>query len=727
MRRRTWKALLICAVMGWIGPVAAEDPTGAVPAETLIYLGWSGSDSLEEVLPATSLGRLLADPAVGRLKVQLAAAVESRLGPPGGSGPRAHLDRLLGTGERLFRHPGAFAIIDLSISQKGPDPQVILCSRVGEEADALTRDLLGLLVLAGFQPDGNQKIGDHDLMKLSSPIMPLSLLVGRIDDFLVLSPSEAAVAWVDRSLDLASRPLSDHPHFRRVRPKLARGSKFPVYCIHVDAPRLRERVGALSKQLGQPLPAPVVSFLEASGLNQVGPITYLLSIVGEGFQGVGRVPLPPPTTEQSVFYPEDLEFVPRGTINFSIWSDDWAARFRQMRGLLGLLGEVTGEDLVGGLESVENTLGFRIDDDLLGSLGPGGLVFEDPEFRGLLFPGYTFVFQPSDFDRLGEHLAKLVTLAQGALQPIPDLENVRLEVRSYEHRGHRIGFLHTAGIPVPITLGWARIGPKLIVSLHPTGVEHVIDRRKEAESGSGSSILGSADFRRVRGRLPDFLSSLDYYDARQGVELNYPTLVHLTQMMFGFLAHAEVDLDLDASMLISPRTARSLAFGDVVATYRSKQGLEFSHHGPLPVPAPRVGGSSLGWLATGSVLAGIMIPTVKGARDRADRAIRINSLKQISRMSLHYATEHKNWCPPDLETLREFFPEVDDDVFSPPGGDWVYVGGHRISATDAVLLHDSAPDENGNMIVFFVDGSYEELPEAEARRRIAETRQRLGK
>ncbi len=111
------------------------------------------------------------------------------------------------------------------------------------------------------------------------------------------------------------------------------------------------------------------------------------------------------------------------------------------------------------------------------------------------------------------------------------------------------------------------------------------------------------------------------------------------------------------------------------------------------------------------ILAGMLMPAIGQARERARRSSCANNLRQIGIALHNYATDHNERFP---DTLDELYPGYIDDMetFICPssgnqdGNDYTYFSGLTEAAVStAPLAEDNSGNHTGGKNVLFVGGN----------------------
>src|SRR5438445_1543211 len=154
-RRLPMSRRLISLVALILFPAAlasAQPLADRVPADALVYVGWSGSQNLGPAYEASHLKAVAASSDVQKLFTETLPAVARRVGA--GNAEASEVMNVVSTiGGRVWRHPTAFywGGIDFT-NPRNPSPRIALICDAGDEAAALARDMQATIDRAGKTP-----------------------------------------------------------------------------------------------------------------------------------------------------------------------------------------------------------------------------------------------------------------------------------------------------------------------------------------------------------------------------------------------------------------------------------------------------------------------------------------------------------------------------------------------------------------------------------------------
>jgi len=558
-----------------------------VPENVLAAIGWSGSSALATPFRGTALGGIAAEPRIEEMVAAILPALETALREKVHDAEQREMLLFLREALReLWAQPLALALHKIEIHDGEPVPQlaVTLGSGPGAERIYATIDAIREREGAPAEPWS----GAAAARRVAIPDSPLAVVYGLESGRLFLAlGEEAATATVGR-IRGEGRSLAENPAFRRAwEPAIGRSAAMDW--LYLDAPALRTRIVEILSSAEVALPPLASALLADDGLGRLGPILFTTGIEGEGFRralSVGwRSAAPPgePIDE------ETLSLVPRDTGFFSYEDQDLAGCIASLKAFAEGADPEVGRQLRGFQAFADGFLGFRLEEELIASLGRRFLLFEEPTASGLL-PGLCLVLRPTD-PAVVQNCVKRLTASAGALA---GMKGVSVVAR--ERDG--ISFIETSGAPMPVAPAWASRGDRLFLALHPTILEEVF-HRLDAPDAKERSILADEDFRRVRGRIGRDQHGLFYSDTASAVRELYPHLLPLLQAAVAGLG-GEVR-GLSAMQIPPPHLIGDRFFGDIHGYRRTAEGWLWEAHGPLPFCLPDIGSATLALIAAGAV------------------------------------------------------------------------------------------------------------------------------
>ena len=749
-------------VLGWwLGAatalgVAAELPE-AVPAGTLLYVGWPGADKLAETCKDTALARLLQEPEMARLRERLGPALEglARTQIKDAADLEAYsvVQELL---TKVWHYPTALAVIGVGLAPTGLQLDAALLVQAGEAATRLASGVEECLGLAGLpiKQVTRVQIGGAEFKELKLPFMAEPLRWGVVKDLFVASIGAKALAHLapgtttepgtespgDQPSPPASRPgagpgassLAASERFAAAMKTVGGSAATPV--VFVD---LKGLVGTLEKF--QPLLAglqlPVLGeeggisrVLEGLGLASVQSLSFASVPQAGGFTtsvflhapglkaGLGSLLAQKPVTD------EDLRMVAQDASWAVVSNVDLAGMYSGALDAAKGIVPQAHEQVTKGIEEFESRLGMKLREDVLGAFGDTWVIFDAPSNGGLWFTGITVLAELKPGNRLSAAL-RLVVRAIAAL--VEDEAGVTL--RSEKYRGTEITFVNVAGLPMPVAPAWAEHDGRWILALYPQMVRTTLDRMMD----KGASLLDNEDFQRGRKLLPTGGHSISYVDTKAGVGQAYSFVLPIAQMLLAM--GQKQGLDLDASMLPRAGTLTRNLFGDVSTAVTTAQGYLSVSHGALPVGMPSLGEGQMAM----PLMISILLPSLAHARELSRQSVSAANLQGIATACLVYANDHDGQLPPDLETLTRggAAGTLSEKTLIAPNDcsgaktSYIYVAGQKnVMDPRNVLAYERTDLNNGRGVnVAFLDGHVKFMCMDEFNQALAETNGRLGR
>src|SRR5258707_3746425 len=204
---RKWVLSVLVASLVVVGSVAVAQPLAdRVPGDALIYVGWSGSDSMGPGYAGSHLEAVLKDSKFSELISDAMPRVFQRIAQqdPNAAQPLALVSAV---GGAMWRHPSAFYFGGLDQGPNGePAPKFALLCDAGADGKALADQLRN--VLAQAQPPFPIKVEEQGGMVVVS------------------SGAKGGGA--------AQKPAAALPASATFRAALGQVQKDPVACVYVD-------------------------------------------------------------------------------------------------------------------------------------------------------------------------------------------------------------------------------------------------------------------------------------------------------------------------------------------------------------------------------------------------------------------------------------------------------------------------------------------------------------
>jgi hypothetical protein len=562
-------------------PPLPEDPAlaQAAPQECLWYLTWSGCAKPD---PASKnhTEQLLAEQEIQRFVTELETRLRDAIKRGAPQGPQAAQAAVLAEeGPNLLKllitRPAAFFVENAAINPGGLTIKGGVVVAAGDQAEAAKKSIERIVTILKLSPPSGETAKQTDAIALPMPQGAPRIDIRWHQSYLVIGVGDGATdeiikrfggkppAWLARvRADLAvERPATIH--FLNVRRVLA--AALPLGGL--DALKASTALGL--DRLNH--------YASVSGLEGSGAVSRaVLSIDGElrGLFGL---------LEGAPLKADDLAAVPRDA-TFAL-----VARFnaeRALRRLIELVGQVdprAKEQFQNELGTIDKQLGFRLMEDVFGSLGDRWCVYNSPGEGGLVFTGLTAVVPLKDRKKLMAAHDKVLAMTRAA-----NAEAARLNgdsndrgrrpdgvvISDFEFAGHMIHFLNFIGDEVPFAPAWCITDRELIVSLYPQMIKARLGRK--VRGGSLADVPEVAQL--FKGdRQP---AALFYQDTRSVFRLAYPVLHVFAAFVAGQLQRE--GLDIDISLLPSMAAIEPHLQPGISALYLDNDGLRFESRQTLP-------------------------------------------------------------------------------------------------------------------------------------------------
>lgn len=733
------RCTLLATIIFCMSPalVPAAQPGDAMPAGTLLYIGWPGADALGEASNDTAWGKLMAEPEIVTVRARwneeiwpaIDRLIRQDIGRKEGQAYEPAVDLLAAA----WKNPTALGFAGVDIAPEGPRVDVALVIQTGADAKKLAAAVEAILkvALGPNYSSAEVEVGDATLREIQLPEVGWPLSYGVLGENLVVSIGTKFPEHWAAGAD--AKPLAGTERFSTAMKVTGASEVTPVFFLDLrGVVETLEKFQPMFASIKVPIlgePGGVQKLLENIGLGSVQSYSAAMRPEAGGFtttsflhapelgEGAGELLVQKPLSD------EDLKVVPRDVSFASITNIDLAAAYRSLRSAFQAVAPDACEAVMSKLAEFERQIGVRIEQDLLASFADTWAIYDAPEHGGLWFTGIVAVVELRDGNKLDDSLEKLV---KAIAEEIGDKYPVTIREEGY--RDHKIRFINVANAPMPLAPAWATVGNRCVMGFYPQMVRAGIDHL----TAKGPTLLDNADFQRGRKQMPEQFSSISYTDTRDGVRFLYSIAVPLGTALMN-MAQGE-GIPLDAGLLPSSRTVTRHLFGNVSASTTTKEGVLSVSHGAIPIPIPVA--SAAGGVAMTSMMTAVLLPSLARAREMARRTTSAANLQGIAVSCLTYAAENRGKLPPDLQTLTEGGKRaylLEKQLKSPRDQSpaeisYVYVKGqkntmdpHNVIAYEDPDLHDTSDGLN----VAFLDGSVKWMPMDEFKEQLKATRKRI--
>lgn len=662
MKARNTKRKAICrfgAIHLVLTGVLAFPATGAelidrMPAGTLLYISWPGTAALAETAKDTAWVKLLADPRIGEFREHWGKdvwpAIDKLLRDEmakDGKGEQEIYELGLALLSAAWEKPTAIAIANVGpgkAPEGAPDLDGGLVIRAGADAAGLVTKLNGVISAASpSSPPREIKVDSGKLWVIQEADEDIPLYYGYIgDDIVACVGDRLRKHWTGES-KLPS--LTTDEHFTAAAKAVKATAQTPLVYVNFQAVFAAiEKFEPMAAQMEIPVlgePGGVRKLLQVLGIDKLRSFAISTRPRDAGFETIAFLHAPGIGKGGGLFgnkplTDEDLKLVPKRVYFASVDNFDVAAMFEYLRKSFEAVAPDAYGQAMPYLHGFEQTIGFKIHDDLLASFADTWALYDSPAHAGPWFVGFTVIGELRPGNRLQSTLEKAVeainALEKGARPLTLDQE---------EHREQTIHIARINAFPVPIAPAWAEYKGRWIFALAPQVVQSVLDHQLDA----APSLLDNPDFQNGRKFLPPNCSSIGYTDAVAGMKQNYSTLLSLASAFAPMIQEGGVPLD-PRKLPTTASLTRGM-FGTVAGMLTTPEGVLSVQHSAYPIS---FSGSTLG-AAAGGMAAGTMVPALARARMLAKRSSSAANLNGIGKAIYTYASAHDDRLPANLDVL----------------------------------------------------------------------------
>ncbi|MDB5318618.1 MAG: hypothetical protein JWN40_249 [Phycisphaerales bacterium] len=704
-----WVVSVVVALLVVAGSAKAQPLADRVPADALIYIGWSGSDSmgpgyagshLEAVLKDSKLQEVISD-ALPRL-FKLIAAKE-----PNAAEPLALFTSYAGA---MWRHPSAFYFGGFTPGNPNgpPMPKFAMLCDAGANGKALADKIRNAVTQA--RPPFEIKVEEQGGMVVTS--------VGTQSWF---GPKKQPIA-----------ALTSSPAFKAA---LAQVQKDPVASVYIDM----EAIVRLADQMtaGSPAGQSWANTRDSMGLTGTKRL-----IVTAGFdqkdwitQAFIEAPSPRKGAAAGLFSTplgnDILKAVPQTATVMSAGKFDLGGLVSGIRSFATAMSPQAGQQVDAVLAQIRDSIGLDLQTDVFDLFGDEWAAYLDPMAAGQGILGYTIVNRAKNPTKLEASLTRLEdvinSLAKSALGPnAPTIAIQRTPIAGTT--------LHHLAVPF-VSPSWAIKDGNLYLGLYPQVVEAAV----EQGGGRNKSILDNEDYLAVRKRLGgQAASGIGFANLPKTAPEGYQQVLMISRL---YLGGADLFGAQTPAMAIPPLRKimpHLTPSGDVAWTDAS--GWHYKAVSPFPgsdLLTPGGGGQLI--IAEQALLVSILLPSLNRARETANRVKCGSDMRQIGMAIMLYANENKGKYPPDLGTLIKT-QDITAEVFVCPSGnnqfpraanlamddqvkwvnehsDYIYLGaGMNVTAgAETILLYEKPGAHGGQgMNILYGDGhaEFQQMPYA---------------
>lgn len=691
--------------------VTAQPLAERVPADALIYVGWTGVDRMGPGYDGSHLKAMLDAAEMPRVMSEVIPKLLERLvqeDPDAAEAARMMSEVL----RPMWRRPTALYVgpIDMT-NPRQPVPSLALLCEAGEDAPAMERTLEEALRRADDLPfkTGVRTVGGI-----------VALTVGRTTEIDAMLAEGA-----DKAKSLAqAKPFAAAMSMQ----------KSPVVAAYVDAEailRLIDETVAKGNDADAKEKWPKAR--DALGLGGLKRIAFAQGFDGKDWTTHAFVEAPEPRTgllaglEAEPVSDAAIKSIPSSATMAGVARLDLSGIFDGLRDAVGKLDPHAAQEMDDGIRQVNEMLGLDIRKDVLDSLGDEWAYYVAPEVTGRGPLGVVIVNRLKDEASAQKASDRLKKLANAAIERENKDPDVHIRFKEAKVDDVTVHYLAT---PV-FTPSWVIRDGNLYLGAYP----QIAAAAASQASREGKSILDNPDFVALRKRLGgERATSFQFYDLPKSAPTSYQVWLFFSSFgKFGDI----IGVDTPAALL--PPLGKLLEHlspaGSV--SWVDEQGWHF--HAVSPFPGSTLLASETAGLMSvqsSAVMASILLPSLNRAREQARRVQSMTNLRNIGQSTFIYANEFRGKFPDDLGELvvkTQLPPTIlvnpRTDTSVPAGlegealkawanesSDYIYLGkGKKSSAgADVVLAYENPRELDDGLNILFCDGHVEflRMPEA---------------
>ncbi len=707
--------LMVCGV------AQAQPLADRLPADTMVYVGWAGCDSLADAYDQSKLKKLYATEdgeaeSIGQVIAALAPVVAQE---------EPELARMLPKLGQIvdasLEHPGAIAIGIRPQPGRDPMPRFAWIIDAGADAQAVHQQFEELL---------------NDIRQQSGEDIPLAL------------SRDGNQVWL--TFDMG--PVTNRADSLAAKPGFIKS-----FNAQIESPAIWAQVDC----------AGIIGFIDQMVVAESGAESYeteqwrmvhdMLGIQGlreitltAGFHGADWrselfVHAPAPRTgvlavieSSGRLSPEALASIPETASIAGGFQIDISKLYAWVYDMVGEM-EPEGQQAIDqGIAQAGAMLGVDVKAALIDGIGSDWVYYADRNVGGNGVAGVVIRNQLRD-PQAAMAIERLLTIGNMIMQQELGSEDLHLAIKPFQHGDHTVYYLNSPLISPALSVD----DNQLLIGLYPQTVVSALDQQKTARS-----ITDNPKFNALRRQLsvgPEY-TGFHYVDTEQTLDSAYSNVLMMNRLYLGLADMMGIQTD---PLSIPPiQKLRPLMSPIASFSWIDKDGFHMRSHEPFPGSSMYGAGTSGQTTIGAAALAGgIMLPALNRAREVSYRTASAANTRSITQACLIYSMENGGAFPGSLGELvaeRVINPRV---LFHPNSGkkvpphltdineiaawcdantDYVYLGGSNRLPGDALVVYERIGPSwtREGIAMAFGDGHAEWVKLHEAKQLIKEDKRR---
>lgn len=632
MRRLISFVLVTC----WATIATAQPLADRVPADALVYFGWSGTNDVPGY-SGSHFEAVLKESNIPAIFKQVMPAAIVRIGREDAEAGR-NLQLVYDIAAPMMKYPTAGFFSGIRTEGTQPMPKLGVVCRAGADAVGLRDRIQGLLDAAGEQDVPVRTVVDGEYF---------GLLIGYPGDENPLAGGEM---------------LSADANFKAC---VAQNQPNSVIFLYADVEKAFALIDGIVASEANPQQKDMYDkVVDALGIRGLKRVAAASGFDGRDFLSTAFVQAPSPRTGLLAMVDgpnlgdDVLKAVPAAAEMFTAGSFDVAKLLEEIRTIAGKIDPEAKKKVDQGIGGVTLALGKNFQTDLLEPMGPHWVAYSSRDVAGGGLLGLTLINKADDPVKLKGGLIALSIFSTNTANSLIAQTDAPIQIngRQFKYGDLAINYLATPGI----TPSWAIQGDYAMFGLYP---QTLIGASRQLSGASGKSIVENPDYLKFRERL-------GVKDVRGVTYLNLPATAPDSYGVLMLASRLVGVGDLfgvaTPPVIIPPlHVIQEHLTPSGTVTWVDDAGIHIKNITPFPFA--EIMGSSAGPSIIGmtALQTSILLPSLNRARETANRVKSASNLRQIGLANMLYANENGGKFADDLGTLART-QDINPDAFVSP-------------------------------------------------------------